>query len=196
MRPVFGSTPDERLAVGAAVARWVGGQIPHMSGRPDFGPCSAIGVVDDDGALVAGCVYHNYLPEYGGIEISCAANTSRWLTKSIIAAMLGYPFDQLGVVRVQALTPLSATRVRRFLNSLGFVDEGVARSALGPGLDVQITSLLSNEWAQSRFNPRNWREVTPAVRGGGVEHHRRKRRRRRGKGGMNGTTSIGPAGTA
>lgn len=196
MHVVTAWTPEQRAILSAHVARWVADQIPHMAQRPDFGPCAAIGVADEDGALIAGCVFHNYFPEYGGIEISCAAISSRWLTKSIIGTMLGYPFDQLGVVRLTAITPLSATSVRRFLNSLGFVNEGVARSALGPGQDAQITSLLSNEWAVSRFNPANGAPRAVVEAGGPEVHRKRRRRRKRGHGGLNGTASAGTTGSA
>ena len=43
------------------VADFVAQMIPHMRER-GFGPCRAIGVVDDNDELIAGLVYHNLRP--------------------------------------------------------------------------------------------------------------------------------------
>ena len=53
-----------------AVGDWVHERIPHA----EFGPYVAIGLAEDN-TLIAGVVYHNYVPRYGNIEISMAATT-------------------------------------------------------------------------------------------------------------------------
>lgn len=157
------------------IAKWAALHIPTMKDDPDFGPCSAIGVLDANETPVAAVVFNNYHPSWGTIEISCAATSARWLTKRLITGILSYPFGQLGCQRVQASTPLSATSARQFLKKLGFTLEGVGRSAMGAGVDVEVWSLLADEWAVSRFN------VGRVVRGKEVSDPPRRSRSRRSR---------------
>lgn len=144
MRLLFGQ--DE------IVARWVAQHIPTMQDNLSFGPCTAIGVVDERDNPLAGVVFSNYRPEYRSIEISCAAVSSRWLTKRIASLLLAYPFAQLGVGRLSATTPrTSGTSASQFLRKFGFRQEGVIRRGLGDD-DALVWGLLSEEWARSKFN--------------------------------------------
>lgn len=133
----------------AEVAAWVAGQIPHMH---SFGACSAIGFRSDDGQIAGGIVFHNYLPDYGNIEVSFAVANPYSLNRHLLSALLRYPFTQLGVQRVTAITPSDErTSVWRFLTQFGFQKEGRVRRGLGTG-DAIIWGLLASEWATSRFN--------------------------------------------
>jgi RimJ/RimL family protein N-acetyltransferase len=141
----------------AMVADWVARRIPSTARKmPEFeygqafGPATAIGVVDDQDELVAGAVYHAYDKWCRSIEMSCAASTSRWLTREIVCALLRYPFDQLSCVRVTCVTPRRATSVRRFLQNLGFKREGLVRRGFGND-DAMILGLLQSEFRRSRW---------------------------------------------
>lgn len=141
----------------AVVADWVARRIPSTARKMHefdfgaaFGPATAIGVVDERGELVAGAVYHAYDKWCRCIEMSCAASTSRWLTREIVCALLRYPFDQLSCVRVTCVTPRKATSVRRFLQNLGFKREGLVRRGFGND-DAIILGLLQSEFRRSRW---------------------------------------------
>jgi len=141
-----------------AVAHWVAEHIPHMAAHIQdfgygevFGVGAAIGVVDKRDELVGGVVYHNYDPYYRSIELSCAASTSRWLTREMVGGLLRYPFTQLNCQRCTAVTPRRATSARRFLEGLGFKREGSVRRGFGDDNAI-IYGLLAEEWAQHPLN--------------------------------------------
>lgn len=140
----------------ADVTHWVCERVPHLALRVPYfdrgqvlGPAEAIGVVKD-GALVAGVVFHGYDPFVKAMEVSCAADTPRWGSPAIFRAILRYPFEQLGCVRVSAVTPRRATSPRRFLEGLGFQREGSIRRGFGTDNAI-LYGLLAEDWANGRF---------------------------------------------
>lgn len=138
-----------------AVSRWVAAQIPHMHGNL-FGSCVTFGVTDQDGRILGGVVFHNYHPAYRSIEWSAAARTANWLSPSVIATIMAYPFVQLSVARVQAVIPRKSKRTRDFHYRFGFKQEGLVRRGFGND-DAVIYGLLHNDWRKSAFNPANVR---------------------------------------
>lgn len=146
----------------AEVIAWVGWRIPLTRKRLErdpsvspFGPAQAIGVLDRDGTLVAGVVYHAYDPDCQSIELSFAADTPKWLTRSLICELLSYPFDKLNLNRINAATPKSATDARRFIERFGFRREGVATDGFGPGENAILSRLLKREWLQTKWARRS-----------------------------------------
>lgn len=140
------------------VAHWVACQIPHMHRRiprfapgEAFGPGAAIGVLDAQGRMVGGCVYHNWDEDCGSMEISCASTTPSWLKPGVMRALLRYPFAQVGCQRLTACTPRRATSARQFLERLGFKREGCVRRGFGDDHAI-IYGLLAEEWAESSLN--------------------------------------------
>ena len=80
-------------------------------------PLTAIGVVDDEDKIMAVAIYNNY--RYSSdIEVSFVAATPRWATQGNIRAMLSYPFVQLGVKRLSAITTKKNKRCRKLLTGL------------------------------------------------------------------------------
>lgn len=147
------------------VTQWAAQRIPHVDEADNFGPCVAIGVVDDHGVIRAAAVYHGYQPRFRGIEISFALESPRYLTRDVISGLLRYGFGQLQCLRVTAVTPLKATSTRRFLEKLGFKREGVLRRGFGND-DAVLYGLLAKEWARSPFNRDRRTDVPPLPVGG------------------------------
>lgn len=146
----------------AEIAAWAAERIPHMH---SFGPCVAVGFTDAGGEPAGAVVYHNHLPDYGNIEVSFVVANPKCLSRHLLSALLRYPFTQLGVQRVTAITPADErTSVWRFLSTFGFQREGRIRRGLGTG-DAIIWGLLASEWATHRYNVKR------------VEKKRRRRRR-------------------
>ena len=133
----------------AAVGEWVASRIPHVGSSANLGPFVAIGVCSDK--LEAGVVFHNYVQSYGNIEVTCAADSSRWLTSRLATGIMHYPFYQLGCQRVTALTPRKARPARQFLEKFGFRQEGVVRRGFGSD-DMFVYGLLRSEWENARIN--------------------------------------------
>jgi hypothetical protein len=142
----------------AAVANWVACRIPKLEAVVPtlpfgevFGPMTAIGVVDGAGHLRGGVVYHNLHPIFGSIELSCASEGRRWLTRPILRALLNYPFGQLKLARCTSVTPRKSGEPREFLERLGFKREGVLRRGFGDDHAV-VYGLLREEWDRHPYN--------------------------------------------
>ena len=142
MRIVLGRDPE--------VADWVARRIPHVGSGEAFGPCRAIGVQAQDGRPLGGVVFSNWQPACRSIEASFAADTPRWLTRRIIAAILAYPFVQLDCQRITTLTPRRARAARRFIDAFGFKREGLVRKGFGYD-DAVVSGLLKREWEGGRW---------------------------------------------
>lgn len=147
MRLWYGSTP--------LVAEWVRRQIPHMDGG-DFGPCEAIGIINNDGEILGGVVFHGMVGRT--IQWSAAAKTANWLRPDLIADIMDYPFKQLGCVRITAFIPRRNKRARDFHVRFGFKHEGTMRRQFG-GDDAAIYGLLAADWRRSPFNTESKRSA-------------------------------------
>ncbi len=112
------------------VVAWVRQQIGYV---PDFGACTALGLVADDGKPLAGAVYHEYRPECATVMISFAAASPRWATENTIRAFLAYPFRELGVNKLRAAVMHTNERSLRLTSGVGFKREGTLADEFGPG---------------------------------------------------------------
>ena len=131
---------------------WVRARIPYMDPE-GFGPCQALGVMDSKDKVIGGVVFHGWNSHYRSIEVSCAADSAKWLSRGIIHAILSYPFEQLGCERVSSATKADDKRTRHVLEALGFQYEGTGRRMFGDHDGVGY-SLLRDEWRAGRFGQR------------------------------------------
>ena len=129
-----------------AIGKWVAERIPHVGDIAALGQFAALGVVDGRGEIVAGCVYHNYVPAYGTCDITFATASPRWATRTNILALLGVPFEQYGCQRVTCVTPAANNAAVRFLTGLGFVKEGAHVGAFGHGQTALSFRLLRHNF--------------------------------------------------
>lgn len=136
-----------RLSFGddAAVSAWVGSRIPALQGA-SFGPCSAIGVLSMSGTPLAGAVFHDYQPAFSTIQLSFAAESPRWATRSTVRSILSYPFDQLAVRKVWAAVPHTHDRALKLIKGLGFVQEAVLKHHFGAKTHAVMWRLLKEDY--------------------------------------------------
>ena len=132
-----------------AVAKFVAQLIPHNAGR-DFGRVKTIGVLDEDGLLIAGIVYGNWDPKAGVIEIAAASISPRWLTRRTIELMYRYAFEAVGCQMVVQRTPADNERLLRQLAVGGYNFVLVPR-LLGRDRDCVICTLTHEAWLTSKF---------------------------------------------
>jgi hypothetical protein len=143
LRYVYG---QDRL-VADAVAQL----IPHV-GPGGFGDAAkTIGVIDEEGRLIAGLVYHNYDPQAGTIEISGAATNSRWLSRETIKRMYQYPFHTCGCQMIAQRTPADSERLLGQLAEYGYTFIKFPR-LFGRHRDGVICTLTYEDWCDNRFN--------------------------------------------
>lgn len=126
---IFGADRD--------LARWAGQRL----GIEDFGPCTTIGVVRN-GNLAAVLVYNNY--RWPNIEMSLATSTPYWASREVLGAIFRYPLVQLGCKRITATAAEENIAVRRFMERLGFVQEGIHSDMLKTGNAVSYGMTRAN----------------------------------------------------
>ncbi len=133
----------------AVISRWVGDRV----GIASFGHCTAIGIAGTAG-LIAGVVYNNYR-EGVGLEATIASTSPRWCNRATLAAIFGYPFDQVGCRRLTAITERKNQPVRAFLCRIGFREEGLLRHGF-PSDDAVVYGMLREEcrWLRTKEAPR------------------------------------------
>ena len=65
------------------------------------------------------------------MSFSLAAATPRWVTRRLIGAVLVYPFEQLGVMKLWCATEANNKRCLRLAEGLGFTREAVLSHHFG-----------------------------------------------------------------
>ena len=147
---------DQPERVAQAVAR-------ALPGGRDFGDCTALGVLDDDGVLIAGIVYYRWFRELGTIEMAMAAlPASRWLTRETLRRMYDYPFLQLGCQMVQSWQSAEDTSNIRQLEAYGYTFVRVPR-IYGRNLDGLLCQLTDDAWRRNKFNKDRRLEIQEAA---------------------------------
>ena len=125
----------------ADVAKWVGAQL----GVCDWGPCSALGV-GRDGTCIAGAVYNQFTGT--SVQISLVSQSPLWCTRPVLAAIFGFPFNQLGVARLWLHVEADNARCLKLIDGLGFVREGITRNGFGLDRNGVIASMIPNDAAR------------------------------------------------
>jgi RimJ/RimL family protein N-acetyltransferase len=130
----------------AIVAEHVAKLLGHT--RP-FVNCTAIGVVENE-RLVGGCVYHEWDPEHGTIQMSAASTSPRWLNRSILKTMFGYPFSGVGCQLVILRVAESNDRMRRIAKAVGCKEYLIPRLR-GRDEAEAVLTLTDDDWFASKF---------------------------------------------
>jgi RimJ/RimL family protein N-acetyltransferase len=127
--------------------------IPHC--RRGFGPnIKATGVIDEEGMLIAGIVYHRFDPDAGTIEISGAALPGKqWLSRETLKQMYRYPFFVCGCQMVIQLTPADNEGLLYVLHRFGYELIPFSRM-FGRDRDGVICRLTREAWEENKFNKR------------------------------------------
>lgn len=131
MRIVYGE--DE------AIGRWV---CARTAGQYLPGESRSIGMVNDDGSIVAGVLYDHYNGR--SIAMHVAGEGGRWITRPLLRAAFAYPFRQLGVGKVLGFVDSTNAAARRLDEHLGFVLEATLRDA-GPHGDLLLYSMTAEQ---------------------------------------------------
>jgi RimJ/RimL family protein N-acetyltransferase len=131
-----------------AVERFVASLIPRCA--DGFGPCQAIGVIDNDGLLVAGFVFHGWDPSAETMEFSGASITPKWMTRDILHKLFAYAFDEVGCQMIMTRNSAGNKRLHRQLKSFGFTRYDVPR-LFGRKEDGVFWTMTDIEWHASPF---------------------------------------------
>lgn len=141
MRLLYGHDED--------VAKFVAGLMPTYASR-GFDACRATGILDGDGRLIAGWVWHNWWPEAGTIEFSGAALTPKWMTRGILHELFAYAFEKAGAQMIVTRNASTNVRLHRQLARYGFDRFDIPR-LFGRDADGVIWTLTEDRWKASDF---------------------------------------------
>lgn len=136
------------------VARWV---IDHYD-EPHYGwaegSYKATGVLRD-GEILAGFVYHNWIPEFGTMEMSLASVSPRWASRAIVRALLSYPFVERACQRITVVTAEDNSKALRLAEGVGFSREAVIERAYGMGRNAVLLRLFREDWEAGKYGKVN-----------------------------------------
>lgn len=136
---IFGH--DEELA------RWAEQEYPD--GAPFPRPIVAIGIADGAAERLYGvALYSGHTPS--NVDFGLITVSRRWATKGTVRAILYYPFVQLNVRRMTALTLKKNRHARKVLEKFGFRHEGVHPYAF-PNGGTAISYGMYRETAMERW---------------------------------------------
>lgn len=131
------------IIVDDRVMGWVADHIPGIPTGYAWSNARSIGL-GENGQIIAGMIVHDYVRAFRNCQITFAASTPRWATRSSIRALLRYPFEQLGCDRVTTIIAETNRRAIRFNEGIGFKLEGRSRKGCGAA-DALIFGLLREE---------------------------------------------------
>ena len=123
-----------------------------------FGRCKTIGVIDEDGRLIAGLVYFNYDPNAAVIEFGAAAISPRWFNRATYRRMFEYPFMQCGCQmlfgRVRSDNEALLVQLARLNFNLTYVPRMYGRSE-----DGVLCTLTDDQWLDNALSKRIYRDA-------------------------------------
>lgn len=122
------------------IAEFVRARIPECAHWDDR--YSAIGL-EDGGELIAGVLYDTLSTTNICMHVAAEPGTP-WLTRDFLKHVFGYPFGQLGLPRVTALTAEDNAASLKLQEALGFTREGVMREGMG-NRDLIVSGMLRRE---------------------------------------------------
>jgi hypothetical protein len=117
-----------------------------------FGPCSAIGLVDEESRPIAGWVFHDYQPwESGGegtMQISLASDNPAWLRqrKFYGKVVLAYAFKTAKVWKLWTAVPHTKERTLKLCHSFGFTREAMLVDHIGRKQHVFISRMFRKDY--------------------------------------------------
>lgn len=130
-----------------AVVKYVSRKIG--AGERGFGSCRCMVIMDDDNFLGA-VVFHNYEPMADVIEISAAAESKRWLSRSVLDRIFSYAFRDCGCQMVVARISEENQPLHRIFHAYGFTSYVIPRLR-GRAEDERIFTLTDDDWSRSKF---------------------------------------------
>jgi len=146
------SGEENRIVLG-----WIERRVPDAAPLAD---AQAVAVIRG-GRIAAAAAFNNYRAG-ASIELTFAADTPGWASRDAVSAILAYPFKQLKVRRLGAITRTDNQRARRLLEGLGFMREGTLHAAFAEGNGAMYG--MTRRWFErSKWHGKEHAERTAAA---------------------------------
>lgn len=149
-------TPEEHLFF----ATWLKSRIDHFEPR---GVQTVVCYKNDKIGMVVG--FAN--PHYNRIEMSWASDDPLCCTRGNILSMIAPVFMGTNNGGVTAVVKRGNKRVRKFIEGIGFQNEGTIRKAGPSGENLIVYGLLRDEYMElvKRFRPKIYDQAKEIVNG-------------------------------
>jgi RimJ/RimL family protein N-acetyltransferase len=138
------SNPDLNEALCQFVGQRIG--VPSSS----FSPCGSIGI-EHQGNIIASVIFHNWIPDYGVIELSAAADDPRWLSKTVIRTIMNICFEQHKCQQIYTRQSSENNRAIKIYRFLGFT-EIILPNMRGESKDETLMLMTKNQWSSHKLN--------------------------------------------
>ncbi len=124
-----------------------------------YGKYKTLGVLDEDGRLIGGVVYHNYDKQAAVIEMGLAAVDRRFFNRETFRRMFEYVFIgaecQMLFTRVRAGNEHLLSQMARLNFNLTLIPRMYGRDE-----DGVIGTLTDDQWLDSKLARRVYRDMT------------------------------------
>lgn len=107
--------------------------------------------VAEGGAVIGACLFHNWQPDEGVIELTSASVSPRWLNRPVLRAMFGYAFDTLKCQAAVMRVDPENTRMCRIASAFGFKRYDIPRLR-GRDKAEALFILGDDEWRAGKFS--------------------------------------------
>ena len=110
---------------------------------------TVMGIVADS-KIIGACLFHNWQPDTGVIELSSASTSPRWLSRRTLREMFGFAFDRLGAQAAVMRVDPENTKMCRIASAFGFKRYDIPRLR-GRNKAEAIFVLGDDDWRAGRF---------------------------------------------
>ena len=128
--------------VGFITSRIWGREVPMSDGT--------VMAVAEGQQIIGACLFHNWQPDEGVIELTSASVSPRWLNRRVLRAMFGYAFDTLKCQAAVMRVDPANVRMCRIASAFGFKRYDIPRLR-GRDKAEALFILGDDEWRASRF---------------------------------------------
>lgn len=121
---------------------WANGRFPETPHEPYWGPWCETLISDFNGEILAVVIYNNLNPDHY-LDMHVVSDVGkRWATRKFLNVVFRYPFETLGLLRVNAKIGANNYLAARFLKHLGFTHEGTHPDGWDAGVSLLSFGLL------------------------------------------------------
>lgn len=129
--------------VGFITSRIWGREVPMSEGT--------VMAVAEGKQIIGACLFHNWQPDEGVIELTSASVSPRWLNRRVLRAMFGYAFDTLKCQAAVMRVDPANVRMCRIATAFGFKRYDIPRLR-GRDKAEALFILGDDEWRKGKFS--------------------------------------------
>lgn len=129
--------------IGFITSRIWGREVPMSDGT--------VMAVSEGQQIIGACLFHNWQPDEGVIELTSASVSPRWLNRRVLRAMFGYAFDTLKCQAAVMRVDPANVRMCRIASAFGFKRYDIPRLR-GRDKAEALFILGDDEWRAGKFS--------------------------------------------